>query len=286
MNFQVSSSLEYQVLGPSTMFFSIRARAMGLQTPIQESFILSNGMSSELIVTQPDMNCFDRVVVSGGTHLRVDYKAEVTTFSRQISPDELRKFSQAQLDPRVLPYVFSSRYCESDRLGRFARQKFGNLNPGYDQVLAIDDWIFANVEYLPGVTDSEVSAFDTVTMQAGVCRDFSHLAIALCRALNIPARYLSAYAYNLIPQDFHACFEAYIGGAWIVFDPTRLAALNGLVRIGSGRDAADVSVCTIFGPIQFLGKTVTCQCTDPNFQPLTRAQQESTAVTLDQPATF
>ena len=83
------------------------------------------------------------------------------------------------------------------------------------------------------------SAFDTVTQRAGVCRDFAHLGIAFCRALSIPARYFAGYACNMQPPDFHACFEACIGNRWFIFDPTRRAALNGLVRIATGRDAAD-----------------------------------------------
>ena len=113
--------------------------------------------------------------------------------------------------------------------------------------MAITDWIHENVEYLRGSTDSMTSAYDTVTQRTGVCRDFSHLGIALCRALNIPARYFSGYAYQLEPPDFHACFECFIGGSWVVFDATRLAHLNGLVRIGTGRDAADAAVASIFG---------------------------------------
>ncbi len=112
---------------------------------------------------------------------------------------------------------------------------------------AICNWIFENVEYLRGSSDQHTSAFDTVTERAGVCRDFAHLGIAFCRALNIPARFLSAYAYELLPPDFHACFEAYLGHRWYVFDATRLAPQNGLIRIGVGRDAADTPFASIFG---------------------------------------
>src|SRR4026209_2982055 len=106
------------------------------------------------------------------------------------------------------------------------------------------------------------SAFDTVTQRTGVCRDFSHLAIALCRALSIPARYFSGYAYQLDPPDFHACFEAFIGGRWSLFDPTRLAPLNGLVRIAMGRDAADASIATIFGRMLCTAMSVRCELLD------------------------
>jgi transglutaminase-like putative cysteine protease len=92
-------------------------------------------------------------------------------------------------------------------------------------------------------------AFDTVTERVGVCRDFAHLGIAFCRALNIPARFAAGYAYQLNPPDFHAYFEAFLGDRWYLFDPTRLVAKDGLIRIGTGRDAADISFATIFGPV-------------------------------------
>ncbi|MDZ4151946.1 transglutaminase family protein, partial [Methylicorpusculum sp.] len=101
-----------------------------------------------------------------------------------------------------------------------------------------------------GSSDSQTSAYDTATQRAGVCRDFAHLAIAFCRALNIPARFVSAYAYQLDPPDFHACFEAYLGNRWYLFDPTRRAPLDGIIRISTGRDAADVSFVTFFGAVQ------------------------------------
>jgi len=114
-------------------------------------------------------------------------------------------------------------------------------------VTRICNWIFERVEYLSGKTTATTSAFDTVTELAGVCRDFAHLAIAFCRSLGIPARFVSAYAYGLNPPDFHAYIEAFLGGRWILFDPTRLAPQSSFVRIGQGRDAADTSFATIFG---------------------------------------
>jgi transglutaminase-like putative cysteine protease len=135
-------------------------------------------------------------------------------------------------------------------------------------VVAITDWIYENVEYLSGSTSSQTSAYDTVTERAGVCRDFAHLGIALCRALTIPARYFTGYAYQLNPPDFHACFEAYIGGQWLIFDATRLAPLNGLVKIAAGRDAADASVASIFGSVTSKNVQVACQVLEKGFVPL------------------
>jgi len=126
------------------------------------------------------------------------------------------------------------------------------------------------------------SAFDTVTQRTGVCRDFSHLAIALCRALNIPARYFSGYAYEMEPPDFHACFECFIGGNWVVFDATHLAPLNGLVRIGTGRDAADAAVASLFGGVSCSRTTVSCSLAEgQSFTPLDRRQLDRRGVALE-----
>jgi len=123
------------------------------------------------------------------------------------------------------------------------------------------------VQYLSGSSNAQTSAFDTVTEQAGVCRDFAHLGIALCRALTIPARYFTGYAYQLQPADFHACFEAYIGTEWVLFDATRLVPLNGLIKIASGRDAADTAIANIFGGINFDAIQVSCELAGEGFQP-------------------
>src|SRR6185369_9534561 len=96
-------------------------------------------------------------------------------------------------------------------------------------------------------------------LRAGVCRDFAHLGITFCQALGIPARYVSAYGWKLVPQDFHAVFEAYLGGRWYLFDPTRLTPPMGLIRVGVGRDAADTAFSTFFGQLTFTPKIITVE---------------------------
>jgi transglutaminase-like putative cysteine protease len=103
--------------------------------------------------------------------------------------------------------------------------------------------------------------------KAGVCKDFAHLGIALCRALDIPARYFTGYASHLNPPDFHACFEAYIGGHWIIFDPTKLAALNGLVKIANGKDASEAAVASYFGDIKCTQMDIQCHPVSTDFIP-------------------
>ena len=172
------------------------------------------------------------------------------------------------MDPAVLSYMNPSRYCQSDKMARLALHLFGHIGNEYEQVIAITEWIHQHVEYVIGSTNGETSAYDTVIQRAGVCRDFAHLGIAFCRALDIPARYCSGYAFNLTPQDFHACFEAYLSGYWILFDATKLAPLNGFMKIAIGRDAADTPISHIFGKIFGTSIVVNSQLVSGTMDPI------------------
>jgi transglutaminase-like putative cysteine protease len=120
-------------------------------------------------------------------------------------------------------------------------------------VEAICDWIKTNVEYEIGSSQPSTTARDVLYNRAGVCRDFAHLGIAFCRALNIPARFVFGYAeFADPPPDFHALFEAYVGGRWMLFDPTKMAPLDKIVRIGMGMDAKDVAFATLYGKVQMV----------------------------------
>jgi transglutaminase-like putative cysteine protease len=159
----------------------------------------------------------------------------------------------ADLPNEVLPYLYPSRYCESDKLQAVAVQLFGHLPKGYSRVEAIRRWVNERTKFAPGSTNAMTSAVDTFQQQIGVCRDFAHLMIALCRALNIPARFSSGLDYGadptLGPTDFHAYVEVFLDRCWYMFDPSGAAMPMGFVRIGTGRDAADISFATIFGQI-------------------------------------
>ena len=158
----------------------------------------------------------------------------------------------------VLPYLSPSRYCPSDQFGRFVTREFGDTSGG-TRVLAILDWIGANIDYEHGVSDTETTAARTFIDRAGVCRDFTHLGMTLCRASGIPARAVSAYAHQLEPPDFHAVFEVWLDNGWWLVDPTRLAPVEGLVRIACGRDAADIAFLTTQGRCELVRQTVTVE---------------------------
>ena len=149
-----------------------------------------------------------------------------------------------------------SRYCESDLLGNFSMPEFGSSSQGFLRVKSICDWTYSNLAYVSGSTNSQTTARDVFVERQGVCRDFAHLAIALCRGLGIPARYVCGYAAELQPPDFHGFFEAYLGDRWYLFDPTRLAPVSGFVRIATGQDAADVPFATFIGAAQLKSKKV------------------------------
>ena len=126
---------------------------------------------------------------------------------------------------------------------------FGAVPAGRARVQAIVDWIYTNIDYQIGSSQATTTAMQVFVQRAGVCRDFAHLAVTFCRALNIPARLVVGYArFQAPPPDFHAVFEAYLGGRWVMFDATRMSPVDELVRIATGRDAKDVAFATIFGP--------------------------------------
>ncbi|TDH26459.1 transglutaminase family protein [Segetibacter sp. 3557_3] len=268
MKFEVNSSLSYTISSPSTLLLNIHALRSARQTVIEELFTIEPYIRFEELNAIQGENRFTRLEITEPCDISITYKATVDNHFTSIDFTNLEEEPVSKLETSVFPYLYPSRYCQSDKLFRFANTKFGNIANPFEKVVALTDWIYKNVEYLSGSTNSQTSAYDTVTEQAGVCRDFAHLGIALCRALTIPARYFTGYAYQLNPPDFHACFEAYLGGNWILFDATKLAPLNGLIKIATGRDAADSAVATIFGNVSCNTISVQCHTLEQNFEPL------------------
>ncbi len=269
MNFEIFSELHYQVYLPTTFIFSIQACRSRSQVILEENVETDPFIPIEEIVGEDGVSRFIRLRVMGNSQFTIRYRAKVDIDYNTIHQRNLAYTVPVnKLDADEIHYLFPSRYCQSDKLQKLAGKEFGHIETAYGKVAAITEWIFNNVEYTTGATNSGTSAYDTLTERAGVCRDFAHLGIALCRALTIPARYFTGYAYGLNPPDFHACFEAYIGGEWVFFDPTKLVPVNGLVKIANGRDAADAAVASIFGRASGTSMTVKCECYDPEFKPL------------------
>ncbi|HEY0181407.1 MAG TPA: transglutaminase family protein [Rhodopila sp.] len=253
MDFSVQATLGYRVEQETPFVFNVEAQHLAGQTIVTESLRTEPELPLEHWTMPESGNRYLRLIAPPGPFI-LSYAATVRVDRSTDEPGQVHEIPPGALPLAVLTHLYPSRYCQSDRLERFAQRTFGGLRPGYQRVAALCNWIHDNVDYVRGASDALTSAYDTVSQRAGVCRDFAHLGIALCRALGIPARYVSAYAWQLEPPDFHAVFEAFLRGpggpGWYVFDPTRMAAADGIVRIGVGRDAAEVAFCSPFGAME------------------------------------
>ena len=203
-------------------------------------------------------NLCQRFVIPRG-QMTVRISAEVETEDNIVVNMSAVATPIASLPNDTLQYLLQSRYCPSDKLEveTQAVQIVGNLTPGYAQVEAIRSWIHANIVYRYGVSTLSTDALDTLAAGAGVCRDFSHIGITLCRSLGIPARMVVGYLYQLDPMDLHAWFEAFVDGRWYTFDATQDQARGGRVVVAYGHDAADVAFISNYAALETTALNVT-----------------------------
>ena len=249
-----SIALKYEIADYASDFiFNIHAAHTRCQTVVAEALHISPQVAPAIYTDPTYGTRYMRLKAEPG-ELAVRYDATVDIAHYTESPARIAEVPIAQLPPQVLPYIYPSRYCQSDRLHRFAVREFGHLRQGYGRVQAILDWVRHRTKFLSGSSNASTSAADTLIEQVGVCRDFAHLMIALCRAVNIPARFVTGIDYGadpaMGPTDFHAYVEVYLGDRWYLFEPSGVSPPMGLVRLGTGRDAADVSFATMFGAIK------------------------------------
>ena len=246
--------LHYEILdNPSDFIFNIHAAQTRCQSVVAEQLTVSQPVAT-VVYTDPTYGTRYLRVRGDPGNLDIHYEATVEIRHHVDSPGRLMEVPVAELPADVLHYIYPSRYCQSDRLRKFGAREFGHLRQGYWRVQAISDWVRQRTTFTSGSSNSSTSAVDTVIEQTGVCRDFAHLMIALCRAANIPARFVTGIDYGadpaMGPTDFHAYVEVYLSGRWYLFDPTGVSPPMGLVRLGTGRDAADVSFATMFGSVR------------------------------------
>lgn len=255
---RVACELRYRVTAPTSFLFNVAVANTTHQAVRQEHFTIVPYAEYTVENVGEEGNRVVRLQAKVGD-FSLQYQATVTLEPEVDDPPTIMEAEHPELPSEVLPYLNPSRYCESDRLLRLAGKEFGEIAPGYSRVAAICDWTHARLDYVAGSTDARSSACDVLVQRAGVCRDFAHVALTLCRALSIPARYVSGYAVGLNPPDFHGFFEAYLGTRWYLFDATRMAPRDGLVRIGTGRDAADAAFATVIGAATLKDMTVSAQ---------------------------
>jgi transglutaminase-like putative cysteine protease len=243
---RTSCELKFDITVPTPFILMLRLRSGAQQWVAREEYRLKPSVPVFEFTDSYGNLCQRLVAPPGGFSI---YTAAEVMTADQVDQLPGAPFVDIEYLPdAVLGYLLPSRFCESDRFGQMATEIVAGHLLGYDQVKAIETWLRNSIRYEPGSSDIPVSAVEVNLRQSGVCRDLSHLGIALCRSLSIPARLVVGYLHGLEPMDLHAWFEAYIAGRWYTFDATQTELTGGYVVIGYGRDAADVAIYNQFGP--------------------------------------
>ena len=260
MPIEIITHFDFQLDQPTDVLLQFQAAELPEQRIIESETWLTK---AEHIANVPAQDAIgERVWIRAEGKFVVDYTATVEVNRLVSDVGHL-----AMLDPHDLPgeaveYVFDSRYCQADRMQSFVADRFDKYSGG-EKIVAMRDWIADNITYEAGRSDATTTALDTFVERHGICRDFAHVMICFARASTIPARFVSCYAPGVEPPDFHAVAEVFLedettpgGGAWYIVDATGMADPAKTVKIGIGRDAADVSFLTSFGMSQFGDKSV------------------------------
>lgn len=203
----------------------------------------------------------ERIWLRTSGRLMIDYRAQMTVLRDLADVATLQQMPLHQLPGETVQYLFDSHYCPATKFGSFVDSEFGELTGGA-RIAAMRDWITEHFTYQSGSSDGSTTALDSFVMRHGVCRDYAHVMIVLARAASIPARFVSVYAPDVTPQDFHAVAEVFladragVGGSWHLIDPTGMATAADMVKIGVGRDALDVAFLTAFGEVELIEQNV------------------------------
>jgi len=245
MRLNAGCHLLFEAIAPSPLILMLQPRSGLGQSVLQENY--------QFAPTVPVIDYIDsygnwcqRLITPQGL-FQVDSTATVET-SDLIDIQPGAAFVPVQeLPDYTLQFLLPSRYCQSDLLGELANEIVVGIASAYDQVEAIRNWIHTHIEYRYETSNMSTSALDIAKTRRGVCRDFVHLGIALCRSLTIPTRMVVGYLYQLEPMDLHAWFEAFVGDRWYIFDATQPEPRGNRITIAYGRDAADVALATQFG---------------------------------------
>ena len=244
--------ISYRAQGAAPIFLTLKPR-QGPAQQIERERLSVEPLQGMLEYEDSHGNVIHRFTLQPGLNT-ITYDSLVWVPS---TPENSRGFGLAlpieQLPDSVLRYTLPSRYCDSDKLLDFAFEHFGQVQHGAERVQAICDWVHENIEYRTFSGLPTTSASDIIAQRYGVCRDFAHTAIALCRTFNLPSRYISGFVPDIgvvdpgTPMDFHAYFEVYLGGQWHVFDARFNSPRVGRIKIAHGLDAVDGAFSTIYG---------------------------------------
>jgi transglutaminase-like putative cysteine protease len=261
MRLRVGCEFDYDSDGPVPMLMLVRAQPDGEHQTLYESRWTDPEVPVHEYVDAVDNHCWRCVSPQGRFRIRYDALVAIAGEPDPVVPDA-PLIRVEDLPDSAMVFTLASRYVQSDLLLQTAWDLFGHTPPTWARVQAVCDWVHANITYETGNSGPTITAMDVFERRVGVCRDFALLAVALCRALNIPARYTFGYLPDIaveppdVPMDFHAWFEAYLGGRWYTFDARHNVPRIGRVVIGRGRDAVDVALTTQYGSSRLTVMTV------------------------------
>ena len=253
MRVRVGCEFDIESDGPVPMLMLVRARPDAEHTTVHESqWLEPKSLDLREYIDSFGNRCWRLTVPGGPVQVRYDAVVDVADEPDPVVPDA-HLVPVEELPDEALVFTLPSRYVQSDLLLDNAWQLFGDTPPTWARVQAVVEWVHNNVRYETGSSMPSTTALDVFERRVGVCRDFALLSVALCRALNIPARYTFGYLPDIdveppdTPMDFHAWFEAFLGGRWYTFDARHNRPRVGRVVVGRGRDAVDVALTTSYG---------------------------------------
>lgn len=249
---RVGCSLTYETTVPTPVLFGLRPRLEGRVLVLQEKLSFGIGQPAYEFTDSHGNVTYRSTLMPGRNEIRHDALVAVSSLpdSREVTGPVL---PVGQVPFEWLRYTLPSRYCDSDKLMNFAWNQFGQIPHGLPRVQAICDWVHNHIEYRTLSGRPDLSASEVIERRYGVCRDFAHAAIALCRTFNLPARYVTGHLPDIgfvdpgSPMDFHAYFEVYLGQEWLTFDARFNVPRIGRIKVAHGADAVDGAFTTIYG---------------------------------------
>jgi len=261
MRIRVGCEFVWETTAPVPMLMLVRPRADADHHTVYESTWSEPDLPIHEYTDLHGNNCWRFLAPTGTSAIRYDAVVEIPSTPDPVVPDAALHPVE-DLPDEAIVFTLPSRYVESDKLLDVAWDLFGDTAPTWERIQAVCDWVHKHIEFKNGSSTPATTAWDIYQQRAGVCRDFALLAVALCRALNIPARYTFGYLPDIaieppdVPMDFHTWFEAYVGGRWYTFDARHNTPRVGRVVIGRGRDAVDCALSTAYGNARLAKFTV------------------------------
>ena len=259
MPIEISCRFAFTLDCPGDVLLQFEAAAIPEQTILSANTILPPAEHCARVAAEDAIG--ERIWLHAQGLLTVDYTASVEINRVVADIARLDSLPTHRLPGETIKYLLDSRYCPAERFQSFVDAEFGNLAGG-SRIAAMCDWIAQKFRYQPGTSDTNTTALDSFVELRGICRDYAHVMVTFARASGIPARYASVFAPGVNPQDFHAVADVFLadpggeGGSWHIVDATRMADPATTVKIGVGRDAADVSFLTSFGPCSLPDKEI------------------------------